>query len=183
MARTKTIDRDRILDAAEQVIFQNGVRALTLDMVAARAAISKGGLTYTFRSKEALLSAMLYRQLDRIQQGQREYTAAHEDAEFPEVEDFAARSRQKTSSIRQTMVPTLAALAHSAESLNAARSFNTRCLARLPRKTLSGRRARIVYMCLNGMFFMQGLDILRLDAGARNALLDDLTSLLHGGQL
>jgi AcrR family transcriptional regulator len=51
--------RERILDAAYLVAERSGVAALTLDAVAAEAAVSKGGLLYHFPSKEALLSAMV----------------------------------------------------------------------------------------------------------------------------
>jgi AcrR family transcriptional regulator len=51
--------RERILEAAYLVAERSGVAALTLDAVAAEAAVSKGGLLYHFPSKEALLSGMV----------------------------------------------------------------------------------------------------------------------------
>jgi AcrR family transcriptional regulator len=48
LTRKKEIDRDRILDAAERVILESGGRNFTLDAVAERAGISKGGLVYSF---------------------------------------------------------------------------------------------------------------------------------------
>jgi len=53
--------RDRLLDAFEQLIVGAGSRAATLDAVAAEAGVSKGGLLYHFRSKEALVDAMVER--------------------------------------------------------------------------------------------------------------------------
>ncbi len=53
--------RSQLLDAAEAVVAAEGVRALTLDAVAARSGISKGGLLYHFRSKEDLAAAMIER--------------------------------------------------------------------------------------------------------------------------
>lgn len=49
--------RDKILDAALELIGDIGVPAVTLDGVAARAGVSKGGLLYHFRFKEQLLAA------------------------------------------------------------------------------------------------------------------------------
>src|ERR1700688_4772194 len=49
--------RDKILDAALELIGDIGVPAVTLEGVAARAGISKGGLLYHFRFKEQLLAA------------------------------------------------------------------------------------------------------------------------------
>src|ERR1700752_4844256 len=55
--------RSQLLDAAEAVVAQDGVRNLTLDAVAARSGISKGGLLYHFRSKEDLAAAMIERSI------------------------------------------------------------------------------------------------------------------------
>ena len=57
-----TLDtKTRILAAAEQVVLERGVPALTLDAVAEAAGLSKGGLIYHFESKEALIRAMIAR--------------------------------------------------------------------------------------------------------------------------
>lgn len=53
--------RERVLDAAERVLLVDGATAFTLDAVAARAEVSKGGLLYHFPSKEALLAALVER--------------------------------------------------------------------------------------------------------------------------
>jgi AcrR family transcriptional regulator len=51
--------RDRILEAGYAIAGQSGVAAVTLDAVADRAGVSKGGLLYHFPSKEALVSGMV----------------------------------------------------------------------------------------------------------------------------
>jgi AcrR family transcriptional regulator len=51
--------RDRILEAGYAIAGQSGVAAVTLDAVADRAGVSKGGLLYHFPSKEALISGMV----------------------------------------------------------------------------------------------------------------------------
>ncbi|WP_420436540.1 TetR family transcriptional regulator [Candidatus Poriferisocius sp.] len=53
------LTRDRILQAATEVITQEGVSSLTLDKVAARAGVSKGGFLYHFGSKDALIIGLL----------------------------------------------------------------------------------------------------------------------------
>ena len=71
MTRKKEIDRDRILDAAEAVILESGGRSFTLDAVAARAGISKGGLVYSFATKDDLVYAALEREMARFQEAVR----------------------------------------------------------------------------------------------------------------
>lgn len=58
--------RTKILDAAAQIIREVGASRLTLDAVAQRAGISKGGLLYNFPSKDALLQGMIQRIVDEV---------------------------------------------------------------------------------------------------------------------
>ncbi|MCC5950257.1 MAG: TetR family transcriptional regulator [Nitriliruptoraceae bacterium] len=53
--------RDHILDALEDELLDAGPEAPSLEAVAARAAVSKGGVLYHFPSKDALLEALLRR--------------------------------------------------------------------------------------------------------------------------
>lgn len=59
VSKPETGARERILEAAYAVAERSGVAALTLDAVAAKAKVSKGGLLYHFPSKEALVSGMV----------------------------------------------------------------------------------------------------------------------------
>lgn len=51
--------RNELLRAAAAVVAAAGSRALTLEAVAARARVSKGGLLYHFANKRALIAAMV----------------------------------------------------------------------------------------------------------------------------
>ncbi|MDD5260829.1 MAG: TetR/AcrR family transcriptional regulator [Methylacidiphilales bacterium] len=53
--------REKILDAAEDVVLEQGAIHLTLDSVAKASKLSKGGLLYHFPSKAALLEALMRR--------------------------------------------------------------------------------------------------------------------------
>jgi Transcriptional regulator len=62
---SKSSLRERILAAADKVARERGVANLTLDLVAEQAGVSKGGLLYHFTTKEALLTGMIERAIDR----------------------------------------------------------------------------------------------------------------------
>ncbi|MCA0971464.1 TetR/AcrR family transcriptional regulator [Halobacillus litoralis] len=51
--------RQLILEAAAKIVKEQGSDALTLDAVAKRAEVSKGGLLYHFSSKEALVKGLV----------------------------------------------------------------------------------------------------------------------------
>jgi AcrR family transcriptional regulator len=55
--------RELILDAAEVLVMDTGAAHLTMDAVAARAGVSKGGVLHHFPTKTALIQAMLDRLL------------------------------------------------------------------------------------------------------------------------
>jgi AcrR family transcriptional regulator len=58
--------KERILEAATNVVARDGSNKLTLEAVAAEAGVSKGGLLYHFPSKRALLEGMLEVMLQRM---------------------------------------------------------------------------------------------------------------------
>lgn len=60
MAR-KPEARDRLIEAFQAILVDDGERAATLEAVAARAGVSKGGLLYHFSSRSELVGAMLER--------------------------------------------------------------------------------------------------------------------------
>lgn len=79
-ARTRREDRPAIiLDAAERLIRRSGTRTLTIDAVAAEAALSKGGVLHHYGSKDALIQALAERKLGLI----RDSIAAHEAEQGP----------------------------------------------------------------------------------------------------
>ena len=57
-----------MLDAAEAVVIERGVGAMTLETVAARAKVSKGGLLYHFPSKDAVVQGMVSRIASIVQE-------------------------------------------------------------------------------------------------------------------
>ncbi|MGK3947873.1 TetR/AcrR family transcriptional regulator [Microbacterium sp. K2] len=53
--------RERVLDAFESIVIEEGERAATLDATAKAAGVSKGGLLYHFGSKDDLAAGLLER--------------------------------------------------------------------------------------------------------------------------
>ncbi|ANY83775.1 hypothetical protein BB934_36715 (plasmid) [Microvirga ossetica] len=64
--------RDRILDAAEELICIRGVGSLTLEAVAHMADVSKGGILYHFRSKDCLISGLQQRLAEHLEERLRD---------------------------------------------------------------------------------------------------------------
>ncbi|WP_230530004.1 TetR/AcrR family transcriptional regulator [Microvirga roseola] len=64
--RGRKSSREKILDAAAELVGEIGAGRLTLDAVAERAGLSKGGLLYNFPTKEALLQGMIQRMIEQV---------------------------------------------------------------------------------------------------------------------
>jgi AcrR family transcriptional regulator len=65
--RRRRDSRESILQAAEEIVARRGPARLTLETAASEAKVSKGGLFYHFRSKEALLEAMIRRSMQLLE--------------------------------------------------------------------------------------------------------------------
>lgn len=63
--------REKLLEAAGDLISLKGVHDLTLDAVAAAAGVTKGGLIYHFKTKDDLLSALVERMIEHLDQRSR----------------------------------------------------------------------------------------------------------------
>ncbi|GEP02575.1 TetR/AcrR family transcriptional regulator [Methylobacterium oxalidis] len=76
-ARSRLENRaEIILDAAEALLRRSGSRTLTIDAVAAEAGLSKGGVLHHYASKDALVTALAARKVERLRAGIAEHAGA-----------------------------------------------------------------------------------------------------------
>jgi AcrR family transcriptional regulator len=151
--------KDALLDAAEAVLSEQGTQALTLNAVAERAGVSKGGLLYHFPTKEALVRAMVARTIDEFDDliasyidsygdgAPDAYTRAYVEATF-EILTGDARTHRRWSAI------TAAATGpEQAEPLNEAmRRWHTRD----PAGDTDPSAAAIVRLAAEGLWEVMG---------------------------
>jgi AcrR family transcriptional regulator len=90
------------LDAAEDLLCDQGSTALTLSAVADRAGVSKGGLLYHFSSKEALIKGMVERLIDDFD----ELMAAQSDPTYTERYLAATLEAVRSNRLRRWAVVT-----------------------------------------------------------------------------
>jgi AcrR family transcriptional regulator len=76
--REKEDRRERILNAARDAFFEEGLRHATVDSIAQRAEVAKGTVYLYFRTKETIIAHLLLEGLDDL--GQRLETAYDESA-------------------------------------------------------------------------------------------------------
>lgn len=156
--RSKT--RQKILEAAAEISREFGPGNLSLDAVAAKAGVSKGGLLYHFPSKTALLKAVVEtfvasfdEELARRQETKPGRTDAMLEAYLELfVEDHDCR-RPPPSGL-------LAALSQDPDFLAPVRRHNRALLDRMRQTASDPAMALVVYLAIQGM---RGMNLLGLD--------------------
>ncbi|WP_334194855.1 TetR/AcrR family transcriptional regulator [Pararhodobacter sp.] len=174
MGRTPTISRETLLDLADEIVRQGGGGALTIGALAQAAGISKGGVQYSFASKDALVRALIDRWTDR-------FDALLGDPAPEDPVDFALRYIEATRISQQAMNAKMAALLVSyledPANLQATRDWYRALVARLGGATPEAQAARVAFLAVEGLFLMR---INGIDAdGGWTGLLDDVEAILR----
>ena len=87
--------KDTALQAALTIIARDGAGKLTLDAIARESGISKGGLMHQFRTKEAVVTALLERQTAQLEALAQKYIEDHGAGKTnPQLAAHIATSRQ-----------------------------------------------------------------------------------------
>jgi len=160
MARPKSIDKTAILAAAEELITEIGGMHFTMDMVAARAGISKGGLTYTYRTKDALIEDMLRRELTRFV-AQRE-TLEKGALPLDRLEAHVEASAGQKHLFQTRAAHLMSALSNAPGHLEYVRSFYREAFDWADPATQEGRRARHAFLAIEGLFLLRGLGLMQV---------------------
>jgi AcrR family transcriptional regulator len=148
--------RDRLLDAAETVVAARGVSALSLDAVAAKAGVSKGGLLHHFRSKEALLSALVERMAVEMRSVYDALVAAEPPGPGRHTRAVIAWALHKAPERAERDLRIAAALlsahAHDPKLINPIRAEHARIRAQVEDDGLPPGHAHMVMAAADGLF-------------------------------
>lgn len=177
MGRRRTIDRDKVLDAAEAVVSAVGAAGLTIDAVAKAAGITKGGVQYCFGNKDGLIDAMMERwfnQFDaavaaKVGDASDTSTAMRAHAEVTEHMNTAENAR--TSGM-------MAALLQREEHMEKNRLWYRGRLDSLDLTSDAGRRARLAFLATEGAFLLRSFGFVDMDDAEWRDIFSDIVALL-----
>lgn len=177
MARPRTIDRNRVLDAAEAVVQKNGPTGLTLDAVAREAAVTKGGIQSVFGTKEGLLHAML----ERWEQGVEDAIRHHTDPD----EGGAARIRahiratiNTSESEKARTAALLSALVHSKDQQAETRRWYASVIGNGEVGSDLARNTRLAFIAAEGLFLLKHFDLIDMPDQTWDEIGNDILTLL-----
>ncbi|HVR66857.1 MAG TPA: TetR/AcrR family transcriptional regulator [Verrucomicrobiae bacterium] len=162
---------DRIIDAAEAIVEEHGVAALTLEQAAKRAGVSKGGVLYHFPSKEALVAAMIGRFTQRFDNAVAQMT----------TEDSSAKGRTTRSYVKASFGHApgtgpkfdracgsiTAALANNPGNLAVVREQSARWQRAVEADGLDPVFASIIRLAVDGLWLGENFNLMQLNPRMR----------------
>lgn len=159
MTNGKVTARQKILSAAGEVTRDVGPAHLSLDAVAHRAGVSKGGLLYHFPSKAKLLEALVEQHLCEF-----DIALSEKDRDLQGAPNslLAAYLEIFMTDLQQCEPPPsgiLAAMAENPGFLAPVRRYNRILLDRMKASSQCESAALIVYLALEGMRSLRLFDI------------------------
>jgi AcrR family transcriptional regulator len=169
--------RDGILDAAQAVVLQVGAAHMTLDAVASKARVSKGGLLYHFPTKEALLKGLLKRRLRHLEEGRERKSVELQDGPAREIKAYVLSSLSRSRKDAPIGASLLAAVAHDPKLLEPVRGDYRKRLTRLIPAGMKFERALVVALATDGLRLLELLCLSPLNAKQRKQLIGELFKL------
>lgn len=166
--------RDRIMAAAVELANEVGPGHVSLEAVAQRAGISKGGLLYNFPSKAKLLEAIVAYHLDKFEEHLLDKTKDKGDKANSVI---SACVDIYEVDCKKDMPPAsgiLAALVENPNLLVPARDFSRRLIDRIRSNSSNEASALVVYMALEGLRCLPLLDMDVLSGEERKLLIEEL---------
>lgn len=178
MGRHADSARERIIDAAEQVVIDLGARHLTFDAVAAKAGVSRGGLLYHFPDKEALLKGMLDRLLERAKEGRSRKRAELPDGVEREIIAHMLSFLNEDDRAKRIAAAALFALgAHDPGLLEPGKEEYRKLMDDITRDGLAFERAAVIALAVDGLRLLEVLRISPFNREQRRTIIEEMMSL------
>lgn len=177
MARPRSIDRNEILSAAEDLLTETGGLYFTLDQVASRVGISKGAVTNAYKSKVDLVGAMLDREFTRFRAERLAYLRADHPYAATVAHIVASERVSSTYALRAARL--IAALTHEQCHVDKIRDLYTDLLEELSGDERMARQGRLALFAIEGAFLMRGLGIVTMTDEEWHRLFEDALAVFE----
>ena len=170
--------REKIIDAAVEVVVESGARHLTLEAVAAKAGVSRGGLLYHYPNKEALLQGLLDRRVQSINKSIADRRMEHQDSEKPETTAYVlSLVEEEVGMERATSVAIIASAAHDPQLLAPAREDYYRHLHHMMQDGITLERAAVITLAANGLKMMEAFNMFPFTQEERQRIVEEILSI------
>ena len=179
MGRIRTIERDKLLDAAEAVTMEKGPTGLTISAVAERMGITNGGVQYSFRSKESLIAAMFERWQEEYAEHMIELGAVPDD-DVSRIRALIAYGSNYDDRSRRGAPTLLVSLLNSPQHMVQVRRWYRNRVDAIDVSTDEGRWLRLAFLAMEGAFLMRLFGLIEMDGDEWRSIVADVWALCDG---
>ncbi|WP_018266007.1 TetR/AcrR family transcriptional regulator [Methylosinus sp. LW4] len=167
--------RKAVIQAALAIIAREGPGRLTLDAIARESGVSKGGLMHQFRTKEAVLKALLEHQIDYFADFSRAYMAEHGAGQAsPHLAAQIATLRQTLVEPQPVAFAIFGALGQDPSLLSIARESDAESLEAIKAEAKDQDLALLRWAAARGLAMSALLGLCPLGEEERDRLFDRL---------
>lgn len=175
MTTPRANSRERILAAAAEVARETGPGSLSLDAVAQRAGVSKGGLLYNFPSKAKLMQALVASYVEEVDRDLNEAVEAGET-----LLSAYLRLTAKACERDEPATWLFSAMAEDPDFLEPVTAHRRRLLDRLKADTSDVAGLLVVFFAMEGLLSMKLFDGTILGQDERELLMERLPRIAAG---
>ncbi|RFZ82453.1 TetR/AcrR family transcriptional regulator [Shinella sp. WSJ-2] len=174
MGRKPTITRGQLLDIAEEIVRTEGAKALTVEALARAAGISKGGVQYSFASKDELVRALIERwtsQFDAILNTDETLSAVDL------IRSYIRSMRASQPAMNAKMAALMSTYLQNPANMLETRQWYQGVFDRIGTASAEAQAARVAFLAVEGLFLLRivGID----EDGAWAEFLDDIEAMLN----
>ncbi|RJL20121.1 TetR/AcrR family transcriptional regulator [Paracoccus siganidrum] len=174
--RPRSIDRDKVLDAAEAIVARSGAAGLTFEAVAREAGITKGGVQYCFGSKENLIRAMILRWGAAFETEVMAH-AGPDPSPQAVIRGHLLATRDTDEAEHSRSAAMMTALLESPDQVAESRAWYTQRLAGLDLTRAADRKVALGFLAGEGAFLLRALGLIELDEAQWQRLFADILEL------
>ncbi|UVK40207.1 TetR/AcrR family transcriptional regulator [Mesorhizobium sp. AR10] len=176
MKARRTNSRDRILAAAADVARVTGPGSLSLDAVASRAGVSKGGLLYNFPTKAKLLQALVQDYLHEFEAA-LETTAEGGTSGESLLAAYIRLSAKDCEDTQPSASWIFSAIAEDPDFMTPIKTFKRQLFERLKGETPDLKALLICFLAIEGLRSMNLFDADVLSADERRLVVSSLLEI------
>ena len=171
--RPRTIDRDKVLDAAEALVIAEGASALSFDAVAKAAGITKGGVQYAFGTRDNLIRSMITRWEEAFDADVARRTGPDPSTQALIRGHLAAMRETEDADHSRAAVAVTALLQHP-DRLAETRDWYAARFDGLDLTKQDDLRLATTFLAAEGAFLLKAFGLLSLPDAQWKALFDDM---------
>ena len=177
MAKASSKTKLELLEAAARIVKEQGASQLTLEAVAKKAGVSKGGLLYHYPNKSALLAAMVTHLIESFEKA-IEQTIEQSEGKISWLEAYVILSFDPSGSLLAESAGILAAVASDPSLLEPFKEINEIWQEKVEANGLDPVVATIIRLAADGLWYTELFDVSPFTEEKRSQVLKALLTLI-----